>query len=189
MAFYIKDKYLALKDYLDKNHHWLYSILFEIPWYRITTGLLLIQIYFLKMDIRELSAENIAITKINSEIIANQVQNGDMINRMPNSIWCKRKIGNRYVMQFFNKKFEDRWLKPYGITKYQYYGQTDFAVFPYEAAKQFSKGDSIAAENEERIAYTETFVDNGKETVSVDVIKWREITSVKDTLVWGMVTK
>lgn len=137
--------------------------------------------------IQDLQTENVELKKVNSEIIANQISSTRILDRIKKPIWQKAKRGRRYTMQVLNKPFEVRFLKPYGLDKYDYYGQTDYNIFPFNAAKQFNKGDSLASTSEESINYTETFMDSKGEKITVDVMKWREITVDKDTLIWGMI--
>lgn len=174
------------KNVLKVKHPFIYFFFFQLPWYRVTTVLLLVQVFSLKTDIRKLEKENLELTKVNSSIIVNQIARSKLIDKIPKSIWYKVKKGNRYIFQLCNKHYENKWLKPKGYSRYDYYGYTDFQIYGFYAAKKFQYGDSLTANSSKPMELNESFTDDFGNDYDINVIKWREITEEQDTIVWGM---
>ena len=139
----INGKFNEFKAYLHVNINWLYTIIFEFPWYRVATLLLIIQIHFLKMDIRDLNNENLILKKTNIELLAVSQKNSKIINELPNPFWKKwyNPQDESITMITYNDSFYEQLLKGLGLKRFFYIGKTDFIVFDFEQANRFYQED------------------------------------------------
>ena len=84
---------------------------------------------------------------------------------IPLPMWMKNSFG---VVDFVNDEYEKTFLAPRGLTKEDYLGKTDHAVWPREVAEEYVQNDK------EVMQTGKTF--NGRETVPDAVgqqAKWR----------------
>jgi hypothetical protein len=129
--------------------------------------------------------------KINQQelLIGHLIQNNISRNRNFNDLkvpfWIKAKQGDKYVMIFVNKFFEDVFLKPNDLTKFDYIGRSDETVFGEMFASIYKKSDSVSSLIKEPRMFEEPLVDKYGTSGRIKSIKWREITPT-DTLIYGV---
>ncbi|MAX71787.1 MAG: hypothetical protein CMC76_11945 [Flavobacteriaceae bacterium] len=142
---------------------------------------------FLRRDVIELELELQNIKNENQSLIADMVYFNRSFEDFPLPVWQKVKRDGKFVMQYVNKAYYERYLIPRGLDRYDYMGSTDFDIYDYKTATIFYARDLSLAIDGDWKRFDESILDaETSERIKLDVFKWR-IIERKDTLIYGMV--
>jgi len=195
----MSDPVKKLENYIKIKYPKLYILIYNVPWYRIVTVLLIIQIHFLKMDTRELYKENVYLNTVsiilNKKTVELEFINKSLLDKMimhnrsfedfPLPLWNKVKRGNKFYSNYYNLVYEKEVFHPFGTNRYQNLGRTNFDNAPYPIASEWAKNDMYIAINGGRKIFLEPQLDKNKKKIYKNNLKWR-ILKEKDTLIYGM---
>ena len=166
------------------NQKWYFTlvlaIIFNIGWNYSNT-----------QRISGLEKENLELKKTNVELLSKNFLGQRVLDQMPFSIWKKVKRKNRYVVKFLNTTAETQFLFDRGFDRYDYYNETDFAVFKLTEAQRFQSEDSLVAHAKtDTVAHftTEFYDATGNKLIKDGYTRWREIID-SDTIIWGKMDK
>lgn len=114
-----------------------------LKWNKIFQGTVLISVVFLTWQNRDQNSEIQALTVTNSYLLAESMSDSRAVNESP-FVWWKKEIEPEtevIIMRDYNNAFYDFFLKVLEVDRFYYVRKTDFAVWPYEAAKGFYDED------------------------------------------------
>lgn len=134
----------------------------------------------LKLQIKDLQEEK-------AELLNSITAYNAYFNDHPWPIWIKIKRGNQFFMYWYNDAYFEWYIKPKGLTRYSYYGKTDYDIYNYETATIFFVRDmQLALDGGSNRKYEAIINDDDLENLELDVLKWRKINR-SDTLLIGQV--
>lgn len=134
----------------------------------------------LKLEIKDLKDEKAQL--LNSITAYNAY-----FNDFPWPIWIKIKRGNQFFMYWYNDAYYDWYLKPKGLTRFSYYGKTDFDIYNNATATVFFVRDMQLSLDGGSARVDEQIInDDSLNNIELDVLKWRKINR-SDTLLIGQI--
>lgn len=134
----------------------------------------------LKLEIKDLKEEKAQL--LNSITAYNAY-----FNDFPWPIWIKIKRGDKFYMYWYNDAYYEWYLKPKGLSRFAYYGKTDFDIYNNDTATIFFVRDMQLSLDGGSARVDERIInDDSLDSVNLDVLKWRKINRT-DTLLIGQV--
>ena len=193
------NKFKELKGIFKIRYPKIYSLIYDVPWYRIVTFFLIVQMHFMKMDVRDLSIENIELHKttalfekkvvelesVNKSLLDNMVMYNRSFEDFPWYVWNKVKRGYNFYSNYYNLVYEEDIFFPFGTNRYQNLGRTNFQNAPLFIASVWHKNDMYVAMNGGHNVFLEPQLDTNGKVIYQNNLKWR-IKREKDTLIYGM---
>lgn len=167
----------------------------------VTLAVLTVTNILLKQDVKEATSEVLKLTQDQTELkleikdlkeekaqLLNSITAyNTYFNDFPWPIWIKIKRGDKFYMYWYNDAYYEWYLKPKGLSRFAYYGKTDFDIYNKATATIFFVRDMQlsldggSARIDERIINDDTLLN-----MNLDVLKWRKINR-SDTLLIGQV--
>lgn len=167
------------------NHAFKISMVASIVFLSLKSFVLSTEVQEQNNKIQSMQEELATQDLLINHLIQNNVSRNRNFNDLKVPFWIKAKQDNEFIMIFVNKFFEDNFLKPKGLTKFDYIGRTDYIAFGPEFAPIYKKSDSITASMSEPRLFIEPFINKDGDSGDMKSIKWREVT-VNDTLIYGI---
>lgn len=124
------------------------------------------QITELKVEIKDLQAQNKTLTEQIQNLQIAQLRNSqnailfnNSIDNFPFPYWVKSREGR---MVKLNKAFEDSYLIPVGMDRLDYIDKTDFEIWPFDEATNFAVTDKQVIQTKKEVVFIETITLAGK---------------------------
>jgi hypothetical protein len=148
-----------------------------------------ISTYFLRTENQNFKIEFASLKERNIALKQNMIIFNRNYEVFPLPVWQKVKRGNRFIIQYVNPKYVE---KLGHLFKYDYnahIGKDNFDLFEKKLAQEYYEKDLAVAITGDRLHSIDEIFDTEGKQAFVEVVKWRQITKDKDTLVYGMVKK
>lgn len=146
-----------------------------------------ISLYFTRTDLQNAKIQISELKQTNTFLIKNMILYNRNYEPFPYPVWQKKKDGKRFVMQYVNPVYVEKFGHLFENNQYEIIGKTNFEMFPLEDAQQYFEHDVAVAVFGEKLETLEYTKDSLGNRLQLDVVKWRDIKDNKDTLVYGMV--
>lgn len=170
-----KNKFNLFKNWLLKTRPWLYSFFFDVPWYRITTVISAYWLFVQHGEINKLQAENLALSKIKTEMIISDNEHQKTFDELPFSL-IKRMYKNKISrITYANKSFEHEFLNDHGLDRYDVIGKPIIYFWPYETSSIDQMEDNEIALSGERKFFSKKYLDIDSTIQNAEYYKWRKI--------------
>lgn len=183
-----KTKYNELKKWLRRKSSLVYFIIFDIPWYRITTVISAYWIFVQDGEIDDLRAENLALSKIKTEMIISDTEGQKSFDELPFSLIKRVFKEDVSRITYANKSFESEFLNDHGLDRFDVIGKPIIYFWPYETSLIDQKEDYEIAASGKRKFFSKKYLDIDSTIQSTDYWKWRKIID-RDTIIVQFFTK
>ena len=148
---------------------------------------LTVSTYFLRTENQNVKISYATLQERNNSLKQNMIIFSRNYESFPLPIWQKVKRGNEFIIQYINPEYVNKFGHNFNNNQYALIGKNNFAIFPKKIAQLYYENDvavSITGKIRESI---EESLDKDGNIIKLRVLKWRDITDNKDTLVNGMV--
>ncbi len=160
-----------------------------ITWQRLITYVsilfLMTKGFINEQRIKEQYKEIIQLKIETEKLRVNYVVDAKNYDKIKKPLWRSKKIGEGYMVDFVNQTYEDMYLIPYNMTKYDVVGKTNDSLFSYTMANTYNKNNDIALSSAKPLDFIEPFIYPDGEFKGLRVTKWAEIAD-GNNYVWGM---
>ena len=148
---------------------------------------LTVSTYFLRTENQNVKISYATLQERSNSLKQNMIIFSRNYESFPLPIWQKVKRGNEFIIQYINPEYVNKFGHNFNNNQYALIGKNNFAIFPKKIAQLYYENDvavSITGKIRESI---EESLDKDGNIIKLRVLKWRDITDNKDTLVNGMV--
>ncbi len=146
-----------------------------------------ISTYFLRTENQNVKIDFASLKERNLALKQNMIIFNRNYEVFPLPVWQKVKRGNRFIIQYVNPEYVKKLGHLFEYDYYAHIGKDNFQIFGKKYGQEYYEKDlAVAITGIELHSTDEIFDEEGKQAF-VNVLKWREITSNKDTLIYGIV--
>ncbi len=148
---------------------------------------LTVSTYFLRTENQNVKISYATLQERNNSLKQNMIIYSRNYESFPLPIWQKVKRGNEFIVQYINPEYVNKFGHNFNNNQYALIGKNNFALFPKKIAQLYYENDvAVSITGKIRESIEESLDKNGN-IIKLRVLKWRDITDNKDTLINGMV--
>ena len=148
---------------------------------------LTVSTYFLRTENQNVKIEYATLKEKNLGLKQNMIIFNRNYEDFPLPVWQKVKRGNRFVIQYVNPEYIKKMGHLFEYDAYAHIGKDNFDIFPKKYAQEYNDKDLAVAITGEELNSIDEILDTEGKKAFVKVVKWRQISNNKDTLIYGMI--
>lgn len=148
---------------------------------------LTVSTYFLRTENQDVKISFATLKERNLNLKQNMIIFNRTYENFPLPVWQKVKRGGEFIIQYINPEYVNEFGHIFDNDQYALIGKNNFDIFPENIAQLYYENDVAVSRTGAELESIEEFIDKDGKKLKLKVIKWRDISDNRDTLVYGMV--